>query len=276
MITLALGALAAAVLLLGRRPRAATVRARLDGQALRSPQPPSGGLSAGGLSSPRLSAGGLSSGVGLSEATAEGVLRPTALVVAGALAAGVLCILVAGVAGAVAAVIVMPVVAVILRRQIGRTPGPMDTASRAALPLTCDLIAAGVRSGAAVPTALAATARTAPAGLGDELSRVAALLSLGMSAGEAWSALARDPVLGSVAVVAARSADSGIRLADALSRCARDHRAELHAASVARAERVGVMALLPLGLCFLPAFICLGVVPVVAGIAADVFSRVAP
>ncbi|NBP84010.1 MAG: type II secretion system F family protein, partial [Mycobacteriaceae bacterium] len=28
----------------------------------------------------------------------------------------------------------------------------------------------------------------------------------------------------------------------------------------------------PLGLCFLPAFVCLGVVPVVAGLAGDVFS----
>ena len=83
-------------------------------------------------------------------------------------------------------------------------------------------------------------------------------------------------MIGSVAVIAARSADSGIRLADALSRCARSQREELHAASVARAESVGVLALLPLGLCFLPAFICLGVVPVVAGIAADVFNRVAP
>jgi pilus assembly protein TadC len=155
-------------------------------------------------------------------------------------------------------------------------PVPTDPTSLAALPLVCDLIAAAMRSGAAVPTALAAAARTAPTGLRNELNRVAALLSLGTSAGEAWSAVARDPVIGSVAAIAARSADSGIRLADALSRCARSQREQLHAASVAKAESVGVLALLPLGLCFLPAFICLGVIPVVAGIAADVFSRVTP
>ncbi|HTY29142.1 MAG TPA: type II secretion system F family protein, partial [Mycobacterium sp.] len=30
----------------------------------------------------------------------------------------------------------------------------------------------------------------------------------------------------------------------------------------------------PLGLCFLPAFVCLGIVPVVAGLADDVFGSV--
>jgi hypothetical protein len=32
-----------------------------------------------------------------------------------------------------------------------------------------------------------------------------------------------------------------------------------------------VWVLAPLGLCFLPAFVCLGVVPLVLGIAGDVF-----
>jgi Flp pilus assembly protein TadB len=251
MITLALVALAAAMVSLGPRPAAAAVRARVD--ARRGPR---AAAARSDLDVNRVS--------------------PTVLAWVGALAGGLLCVAVAGFTGAIAAAFVVPVVAAVLRRQILRMPVPTDRASRAALPLTCDLIAAGMRSGAAVPTALAAAARTAPAGLRNELSRVAALLSLGTSADEAWSAVARDPVIGSVAAIAARSAGSGIRLADALSRCARSQREELHAASVAKAEGVGVLALLPLGLCFLPAFICLGVIPVVAGIAADVFSRVTP
>jgi pilus assembly protein TadC len=39
----------------------------------------------------------------------------------------------------------------------------------------------------------------------------------------------------------------------------------------AAVRRAGVWVLAPLGLCFLPAFVCLGVVPLVLGIAADVF-----
>ena len=41
--------------------------------------------------------------------------------------------------------------------------------------------------------------------------------------------------------------------------------------ATAAAERAGVLIAGPLGLCFLPAFVCLGVVPVVAGLAGDVF-----
>ena len=42
--------------------------------------------------------------------------------------------------------------------------------------------------------------------------------------------------------------------------------------AAAAGERAGVLIAGPLGVCFLPAFICLGVVPVVAGLARDAFS----
>jgi pilus assembly protein TadC len=43
---------------------------------------------------------------------------------------------------------------------------------------------------------------------------------------------------------------------------------------LSKAERVGVWSLLPLGLCFLPAFVCLGVVPVILGVAGEVFAGI--
>ena len=49
-----------------------------------------------------------------------------------------------------------------------------------------------------------------------------------------------------------------------------DLRAEAADGARARAERASVLIAGPLGLCFLPAFVCLGVVPVVAGLAGDV------
>ena len=182
--------------------------------------------------------------------------------------------MVAGLPGALAALIVMPVAGVAMRRQIARAPDAVDEAARASLPLTCDLVAAGLRAGASVPTALSSAAVTTSGPVRTDLLRVAALLRLGTPAPDAWSGLVDDPVLGPVAAVAARSADSGIRLADALTRSATALREDLLCAATARAERVGVMALIPLGLCFLPAFICLGVVPIIAGVAAEVFSRV--
>ncbi|MCV7172813.1 type II secretion system F family protein, partial [Mycobacterium manitobense] len=41
-------------------------------------------------------------------------------------------------------------------------------------------------------------------------------------------------------------------------------------AAGAAAERASVLIAAPLGLCYLPAFLCLGIVPVVAGLAGDV------
>jgi hypothetical protein len=53
----------------------------------------------------------------------------------------------------------------------------------------------------------------------------------------------------------------------AVSRLAAEVRAERRSAAEQAARRVGVLAVAPLGLCFLPAFLLLGVVPVVVGLA---------
>jgi pilus assembly protein TadC len=57
----------------------------------------------------------------------------------------------------------------------------------------------------------------------------------------------------------------------ALRSRAADSRSAACAAAEAAARRAGVWVLAPLGACFLPAFLCLGVVPLVLGIAGDVF-----
>lgn len=262
-LSFALVALASALVLLGPEPVAAAARARLDGHSLKPTSSGAHSLNAnnGHGSTPRR--------------RAPVRIPPAALPAGCSLGCGLVCVLVAGVHGAVAALVVMPVVIVVMRRQLARAPDSVDETARSSLPLTCDLVAAGLRAGASVPTALSSAAVTTSGSIRTELLRVAALLRLGTSAPDAWRGLVDDPVLGPVAAVASRSADSGIKLADALTRSAATLREDLLCAATARAERVGVMALIPLGLCFLPAFICLGVVPIIAGVAAEVFSRVA-
>jgi pilus assembly protein TadC len=53
-------------------------------------------------------------------------------------------------------------------------------------------------------------------------------------------------------------------------------RSEADAVATARAERAAVMVAGPLGLCFLPAFVCLGVLPVVVGLADGMLPGVLP
>jgi pilus assembly protein TadC len=60
-------------------------------------------------------------------------------------------------------------------------------------------------------------------------------------------------------------------VAPALRSLAADARASARAATESAVRRAGVWVIAPLGLCFLPAFVCLGVAPLVLGIAAGVF-----
>ena len=55
-----------------------------------------------------------------------------------------------------------------------------------------------------------------------------------------------------------------------ITELADDVRRRAHDDALAAAERAGVAISGPLGLCFLPAFICLGIVPVVVGLASTV------
>jgi pilus assembly protein TadC len=71
--------------------------------------------------------------------------------------------------------------------------------------------------------------------------------------------------------VLVRAGESGSSVVLALQALASDSRATARAAAEAGVQRAGVWVLAPLGACFLPAFLCLGVVPLVLGIAGDVF-----
>ena len=180
-------------------------------------------------------------------------------------------------AGLVVAAVVAPL-AVLLVGRLHARPSPVGRAShdgRGAesrrVPLLLDLLAATLRGGQPVASAVAAVAEMGGAGLEPSLRRVAGLLRLGAHPAEAWGSLSGSP-LAPVAATACRSAESGIRLARSFELLAAELRDEVRAAALARAHRAGVWALLPLGLCFLPAFACLGVIPVIVGIAHGVLN----
>jgi len=127
-----------------------------------------------------------------------------------------------------------------------------------------------------VPAAAAATAASAPPKLAAVLRRAADLLALGADPAVAWSASA-DPPAGApdaqtdaLLRLARRSASSGAALAGGVAELADQSRHDAVHAAAAAAERAGVLVAGPLGLCFLPAFFCLGIVPVVAGLAGDI------
>jgi len=72
-------------------------------------------------------------------------------------------------------------------------------------------------------------------------------------------------------LVLVRAGESGSTVTAALRALAAESRTSTWARTEGAVRRAGVWVLAPLGLCFLPAFVCLGVVPLVLGIAGDVF-----
>lgn len=138
------------------------------------------------------------------------------------------------------------------------------------LPLAADLLAAALSAGAPVDRAASAVADALQGPLGERLERTARSLRLGGTPAEAWAQL--SDVVGAERLVAAavRSSASGGALAGALTRLADDLRADRSVAAEAAARRAGVLIVLPLGLCFLPAFVLAGLVPVVVAVLGDV------
>jgi pilus assembly protein TadC len=137
------------------------------------------------------------------------------------------------------------------------------------LPLAADLLAACIAAGA-TPVAAARAVGEALAGpVGERLATGAAEVRLGGEPAVAWGRLASLPGAEPLARLLERAGDTGVPTAAPVARLAAQARAEWGRAATARARRAGVLVTAPVGLCFLPAFITVGVLPVVIGLAGE-------
>jgi len=130
-----------------------------------------------------------------------------------------------------------------------------------------DLLAACLASGAPVTHAVNAVAEALGPPIAEPLRGVVASLELGADPVEAWRALADEPGLGALGRAVARSAESGAPLATLLPGIADDVRRADRVRAETAARAAGVRAVAPLAACFLPAFLLLGVVPIVVSLA---------
>ncbi|GAA0510294.1 hypothetical protein GCM10011581_00140 [Saccharopolyspora subtropica] len=140
-----------------------------------------------------------------------------------------------------------------------------ERADPLALAAGWDLLAAGMRAGLPVPVVVRAVAEELTGGARRALREVADHLALGSDAATGWEPALRNPDTAELARAARRTARTGSALAGVAADIADRARAAVADQAEARAQRASVWISAPLGLCFLPAFLCLGVLPVVVG-----------
>ncbi|MFI6337860.1 type II secretion system F family protein [Streptomyces sp. NPDC050535] len=155
------------------------------------------------------------------------------------------------------------------RQRRGAGPAEEYDQARAArqLPLAADLLAACIAAGAGPVVAAQAVGEALGGPVGERLARGAAEVRLGSEPAAAWRKVASIPGAGPLARLLERAGESGVPAAVPVGRLAAEARAEWGRTATARARRAAVMVTAPVGLCFLPAFLAIGVLPVVIGLA---------
>jgi Flp pilus assembly protein TadB len=189
---------------------------------------------------------------------ARPVLAPLAFVGAWAFLGGVVGVI----GGAVAATFAW--------RVLGTAENPAARRRREELdrdlPTAVHLLGACLEAGAASSAALESVAEALPGAVADELLVVRHRLALGVDPVTVWRDLAQHPQLGPLGRSLARAHRSGASVRDAVAGLARELAAQSRSRTDALARSVEVRAAAPLGACFLPAFLLLGVVPMVVGV----------
>jgi hypothetical protein len=149
---------------------------------------------------------------------------------------------------------------------IGPDPRPRRDALARQAPDAVDCLASCLAAGATLWSALPVVADSFGEPVAGILSRCAAKNALGASYGDTFSELLAEPVLAPVGRVLQRSVESGAALTTSLVSGAERMRQERAAELERRARAVGVKAVAPLGVCFLPAFIVAAIVPIIGSL----------
>lgn len=153
---------------------------------------------------------------------------------------------------------------------LGRTEDPAVVRRREELvedlPIGVDLLGACLDAGAAPESALVSVSRALGGPVGEEFLAIHHRLEVGVDPGQVWRSVAAHPQLAPLGRAVGRAHETGAPVGRAVHRLAQELRERARAEVETRARTIEVKAAAPLGLCLLPAFVVLGVVPMVVGV----------
>jgi Flp pilus assembly protein TadB len=153
---------------------------------------------------------------------------------------------------------------------LARTEDPSVVRRREALvddlPTGVDLLASCLDAGAAPESALVSVSHALGGPVGEEFLGIHHRLEVGVDPAQVWRTVAAHPQLGDLGRAVGRAHQTGAPVGEAVHRLAEELRDRARADVEERARSIEVKAAAPLGVCLLPAFVVLGVVPMVAGV----------
>jgi Flp pilus assembly protein TadB len=134
------------------------------------------------------------------------------------------------------------------------------------LPTGVDLLASSLDAGAAPESSLLVVSHALGGPVGEELLAIHHRLEVGVDPVQVWRGVAAHEQLGPLGRAVGRAHETGAPVGRAVHQLADELRERARAEVEARARSIEVKAAAPLGLCLLPAFVVLGVVPMVVGV----------
>jgi pilus assembly protein TadC len=163
------------------------------------------------------------------------------------------------VASGVGWLLAVAVIAVVLRRRQRPANNSID-----AVGLSLEVAAACLEAGTSTAEALrAAGSASADRGVAERFAAAAGAVTAGAPVASAWRSWPPDRWFDAVARSCDRSAVSGAAIAAELRRIAQRLRSTARTQRLQQGQRAATLIVLPLGLCFLPAFVLVGVAPLV-------------
>ncbi len=179
-------------------------------------------------------------------------------------------VLVGGLGGVLAGVVCASGARWALQRMASGDGGRAKQIARQA-PDAVDCLAACLAAGAELWTAMEVVADAFDEPMRGVLRRAVTRHWLGSAYADTLAEMLDEASLAAVARVLLRSVESGSGAARALAAGADQMRRDRTAELERRARSLGVKAVAPLGLCFLPAFVVVAVVPIVGSLLRDLF-----
>jgi Flp pilus assembly protein TadB len=153
---------------------------------------------------------------------------------------------------------------------LGRTEDPGEVRRREALvddlPTAVDLLGSCLDAGAVPGSALVSVSRALGGPVEEEFMAVHHRLDIGVDPVQVWRSVAVQPQLAPLGRAMGRAHQTGAPVGQAVHQLAEELRERARAEVETRARSIEVKAAAPLGLCLLPAFVVLGVVPMVVGV----------